>query len=191
MGLVTGMKAMLFLIPVVFAGGLFFLAGCASQPAGERSRIIIEQDSTGVMEEAAGAPRSMPTPETRLRDSMKSLDSLVHPARIHRLSGEAPEVEVRPIDVNALSRGLAPLLGTEEPFLRERLASRQYKLSDIALSHLLSQQSGRSMEDFLRNQPTGSWLDTLRQAGISVEQAIEHLDHIYAETAFLRLDQFE
>lgn len=83
---------------------------------------------------------------------------------------------------------LGRVLKMDTQAVEKALLDQKLKFSDLALAKFLSDKINQPVESLLALGQITDWDASLKNANISEKEAIEHLDNLQSEVAFLMLD---
>lgn len=135
----------------------------------------------------------------RLREASSSLDQLIQPVEVQSVKSHdwlvTRSTNVEPFDLQAALPGIAKLLHLDTMEFTNALAmtntvtGKSCSLSDVALARMVARQTGTSFQQVMRKTPGCNWPAVLQQHRVALSDAVDYLDQLYMEIAFLKFDQ--
>ncbi|MDB6041363.1 MAG: hypothetical protein JWM99_5204 [Verrucomicrobiales bacterium] len=122
-----------------------------------------------------------------------SLDELLNPTAkkvVFDGTGHSYKVKAKPVDPKSFIPVLADLVKSDRQTVSKALSQR-YHLSDIVFAGLIAGQNGQTFKQALGQKSTEQWINDLKKANISLQEAQDQLDIAYVELAFVALDRFD
>lgn len=143
-----------------------------------------------------GSPRCYSEPTNyveQIQRAAESLDELLQEeARtVVRFDskGQARKVKVKPVRRQSLIPTLAYMFNMPQEMLAKAFIRQKYKLSEILFARHLAEKKAEPFEQALSKRTFENWMQALEEAKIPLNEVLDSLDLVYAEVAFLALDQ--
>lgn len=95
---------------------------------------------------------------------------------------------LKPSHLKKVTPDLGRVLKMDTQAVEKALLDQKLKFSDLALAKFLSDKINQPVKNLLALGQITDWDASLKNANISEKEAIEHLDNLQSEIAFLMLD---
>lgn len=91
-------------------------------------------------------------------------------------------------DTKALAPVAARILKVDKATAEKVLMPEIYTVADLACAALLSEKSGKTVQEVLTENSDRNWAQALEKAKVSSSEAVQYLDNMNTEFAFAALD---
>jgi hypothetical protein len=128
-----------------------------------------------------------------IKRTAASLDDLLNPTAkkvVFDGTGHSYKVKAKPVDPKSFIPVLADLVKSDRQTVSKALSQR-YHLSDIIFAGLIAGQNGQNFKQILGQKSAEQWINDLKKANVSLQEAQDLLDIAYVELAFVALDRFD
>lgn len=104
-------------------------------------------------------------------------------ATIQNLDGSVKEGAIK-----SKADELGTLLKLEGKEIESALLEKKLNYSTIALAQLVGEKTGQKYAEVIAANPSPDWLALLTKAGVPTTEALERLEYLHAEVAFMMMD---
>ncbi|MBI2926025.1 MAG: hypothetical protein HYY24_10000 [Verrucomicrobia bacterium] len=106
-----------------------------------------------------------------------------------RLAVKNLDEAVAEADLQKVFADLAKFVKLDEPLVRKAMVEQQLPFSGVALAQLLAEKTRRKFEEVLEAHPKRDWLEACAKAQVSLSDAVERLEDLWAKVSFLTYEQ--
>lgn len=103
-------------------------------------------------------------------------------------NGKRTKTLAQPVPLEVVTRVSADVLHLDPAQLREVLLKNHEKLSVVVYAQLVGAKSGLPWRDVVKTLDGSDALKKTLEAGVSLKELYERMDHLYTELAFAALD---
>ena len=111
------------------------------------------------------------------------------PAADFRLAVKNLDDAVAEADLKKILADLAKFVKADEPLVRKAMVEQKLPFSDVALAQLLAEKTGKKFAEVLEANPQRDWPEACARARVSLSEAVERLDDLWAKVSFLTYEQ--
>ena len=97
--------------------------------------------------------------------------------------------EAKNVDTQSIFGDLATIFKVDQALVEKFLGSKGYQWSELVYVKLLADKTSQTPEAVIKANADRDWLVALKKTGVAEKDAVQQLNTVYTELAFLLLDK--